>query len=170
MDKKDFSDLLDVIQAEEKKVRESGQSEYARGEDAFGNFNRLASQLGLDRKVVLSVYAAKHWDGILSYLIDGNKSQREDIRGRIKDLRMYLALLWGMILEETIEEENKEQEKQARIKTSYNNYLSHTWKSAISDFETGERTAECVNCGCEDNGDPREFDWLEYPNCERADP
>lgn len=105
MNKKEFSDLLDVIQAEEKRVRESGQSEYARGEDAFGNFNRLASSLNLDRKVVLSVYAAKHWDGILSYLIDGNVSQREDIRGRIKDLRMYLALLWGMILEEMIEEE-----------------------------------------------------------------
>lgn len=105
MNKKEFSELLDIIQAEEKRVRESGQSEYARGEDAFGNFNRLASTLGLDRKVVLSVYAAKHWDGILSYLIDGNKSQREDIRGRIKDLRMYLALLWGMILEEMIEEE-----------------------------------------------------------------
>lgn len=64
----------------------------------------------------------------------------------------------------------EEIERQIRIGTSYNNYLSHSWKSAISDFETGERTAECINCGCENNGDPREFDWLEYPNCERADP
>lgn len=109
MDKKDFSDLLEVIQAEEKRVRDSGQSEYARGENAFGNFNRLASQLGLDRKIILSVYAAKHWDGILSHIINGSVSQREDIRGRIKDLRMYLALLWGMILEEMIEEERKDQ-------------------------------------------------------------
>lgn len=65
----------------------------------------------------------------------------------------------------------EELEKQIEIKVeeSYNNYLSHSWKSAISDFETGERTAECVNCGCEDSGDPREFDWLEYPHCERTD-
>jgi hypothetical protein len=155
-----FSELLDRIQSDEKSVRESGQQEYARGEDAFGNFNRIAESISLDRKIILSIYAAKHWDGILSWL-DGNKSQREDIRGRIKDLRMYLALLWGMIEEEEIN---------ARVDLSYNNYLSHSWKSAISDFETGERTGYCENCGCEDNGSPREFDWLDYPSCERTDP
>lgn len=64
----------------------------------------------------------------------------------------------------------EEIERQIRIETSYNNYLSHSWQSSISDFETGEKTRECENCGCEDKGDPREFDWLEYPHCERTDP
>jgi len=62
-------------------------------------FNRLAEQLHMDRKQVLWVYMQKHFDGILAY-INGFKSQREDVRGRIKDARLYLALLRGMIEEE----------------------------------------------------------------------
>lgn len=100
MSKSHFEALLVTIQKEERETREAGQNEYARDiQDAFGNFNRLSTLLGVDRKFILAVYAGKHWDGILSY-ISGNKSQREDVRGRIKDLRLYLALLWGMIEEE----------------------------------------------------------------------
>lgn len=81
-------------------MREDGQKEYAHDEsNVFANFDRVSSSLQLDRKQVLLVYALKHWDGIVAY-VDGHKSQREDVRGRIKDLRMYLALLWGMIEEE----------------------------------------------------------------------
>lgn len=100
MNRGDFAVLLSHIQGEERAVREAGQKEYAREEEnAFANFERVADLLGLDRKTVLMVYALKHLDGIMSYL-DGHESQREDVRGRIKDLRMYLALLWGMIDEE----------------------------------------------------------------------
>ena len=68
--------------------------------NVFANFDRVAESLQLDRKQVLLVYALKHWDGIVSY-VGGHVSQREDVRGRIKDLRMYLSLLWGMIEEES---------------------------------------------------------------------
>lgn len=96
----EFASLLGRIQKDEVEVRRQGQEEYARDDNnCFGNFDRLSDVLKLDRKVVWSVLAGKHWDGILSY-IAGNKSQREDVRRRIKDLRMYLALLWGMIDEE----------------------------------------------------------------------
>jgi len=44
------------------------------------------------------VFLLKHFDGITSY-VDGHKSQREDVRGRIKDAIVYLMLLWGMIEE-----------------------------------------------------------------------
>tara|TARA_Y100000310_G_C20509786_1_gene728235 strand:+ start:671 stop:823 length:153 start_codon:yes stop_codon:yes gene_type:complete len=44
------------------------------------------------------VYLLKHVDGITAY-IEGHKSQREDVRGRIKDAIVYLMLLWGMIEE-----------------------------------------------------------------------
>ena len=45
---------------------------------------------------VLMVYLLKHIDGISSF-VNGHKSQREDVRGRITDAIVYLCLLWGMI-------------------------------------------------------------------------
>ncbi len=81
-------------------TREAGQKEYAHDEDnAFANFQRLAADLDMDQKKVLWVYAMKHRDGIASYL-NGHTSQREDVTGRIKDLIVYLFLLWCMIEEE----------------------------------------------------------------------
>ena len=38
----------------------------------------------------------KHMDGIVAH-INGHKSQREDIRGRIKDSIVYLTLYWAMV-------------------------------------------------------------------------
>ena len=78
-------------------MREAGQKEYARKENnAFGNFERVADNLDLDRKEVLLVYLLKHIDGICSY-VKGHKSQREDIRGRLTDSIVYLCLLLGMV-------------------------------------------------------------------------
>jgi len=42
------------------------------------------------------VYLLKHIDGISSY-IEGHRSQREDVSGRIQDSLVYLFLLWAMI-------------------------------------------------------------------------
>src|SRR5689334_1632374 len=99
MTKEQMAQVMDEMFVEERQVREAGQKEYDHGDNAFGNFERLAEQLHMDRKQVLWVYFMKHIDGILSYL-NGHKSQRENVRGRIKDARVYLALLRGMIEEE----------------------------------------------------------------------
>jgi len=99
MTKKEFAVLLNTIQAQEREVREAGQAEYCHDEDnCHANFDRIAEQLGLTREQVLWVYTQKHLDGLLAY-INGHRSQREDITGRIKDARLYLALLWGMIVD-----------------------------------------------------------------------
>tara|TARA_Y100001938_G_C7856425_1_gene313380 strand:+ start:263 stop:400 length:138 start_codon:yes stop_codon:yes gene_type:complete len=42
-------------------------------------------------------------DGVMSY-IKGHKSQREDVRGRITDIIVYLMLLWGMVEEDEYSE------------------------------------------------------------------
>lgn len=95
--KKDIASLMDRIFKELQETREAGQREYAHDEDnAFANFERPAKDLGISREMVLWVFAMKHKDGIASY-IKGHKSQREDVRGRIKDLIVYLILLWGMV-------------------------------------------------------------------------
>jgi len=81
-------------------TRESGQKEYAHNKDnVFSNFERVANSLSITREQSLAVYLLKHIDGVMSY-IKGYKSQREDVRGRITDIIVYLMLLWGMIEED----------------------------------------------------------------------
>ena len=85
-----------------KVTRESGQKEYAHNtENVFANFERVADSLDITREQALAVYLLKHVDGVMSY-IQGHKSQREDVRGRITDIIVYLMLLWGMVEEDEL--------------------------------------------------------------------
>ena len=99
-----MNQLMDRIQAEIKSTRESGQKEYAHNIDnVFANFERVGNSLDISREKALTVYLLKHIDGVMAYL-KGHRSQREDVRGRITDIIVYLMLLWGMI------EENEDRE------------------------------------------------------------
>ena len=81
-------------------MRDEGQKEYARtSDDVFANFNRISSYTGVPSDKVIMTYLMKHLDGINAYL-NGHKSQREDVRGRITDIIVYLCLLWGMVEED----------------------------------------------------------------------
>lgn len=81
-------------------TREDGQKEYAHNEaNALQNFDDEAKNLDIPRMKVWAVFAGKHWRGIRAY-INGHKSQREDVRGRIKDLIVYLVLLEAMIYDD----------------------------------------------------------------------
>jgi hypothetical protein len=96
----EVAELMDFIFAECKGTREAGQKEYAHDDsNALANFDDDAERLGIDRKIAWSVFANKHWRGVHAH-IKGHKSQREDVRGRIKDLIVYLVLLWAMIDDE----------------------------------------------------------------------
>lgn len=93
----DVSRLMDNVFKEVHQTREAGQREYAHdSNNALRNFESLATDLKLDRKSVLWIFMKKHLDGILAH-INGHKSQREDVRGRIKDVMVYLILLWAMV-------------------------------------------------------------------------
>ena len=97
MKSKEMIKLMNTIFDSILKMHKEGQKEYAHDEDnVFANFDRIADQTGSDRKFVLWVYLMKHVDGIAAY-INGHKSQREDVRGRITDALVYLIILWGMI-------------------------------------------------------------------------
>jgi hypothetical protein len=85
------------------KLREAGQKEYAHDEDnAFANFERVSNYLGIDREKVLWTYLQKHLDGIVAF-INGHRSQRESVHGRIDDAHVYLELLRAMIIDEGFE-------------------------------------------------------------------
>lgn len=99
MNRSDFSRLMRrVFDDEIDALREAGQAEYAGGDGAFGNFQRVGAQLGVSRERVLLVYLSKHLDGITAWA-NGHRSQREDVRGRVNDAIVYLFLLRGMIEE-----------------------------------------------------------------------
>ena len=78
-------------------TRDAGQDEYARdAENVFANFERVASFTNVNREKILLTYMIKHIDGLCSW-VDGHKSQRENVRGRLTDAIVYLCILWGMI-------------------------------------------------------------------------
>ena len=90
---------MDKIWKEVRSTRDDGQKEYAHTDNnVFANFDRVGSLLEIGSERTLMVYLLKHIDGITAYL-SGHKSQREDVRGRIKDAIVYLMLLWAMIEE-----------------------------------------------------------------------
>ena len=100
MNKQRVQEVMKETFAEVERLRGAGQAEYARRDaNAFANFERVAERLGVSREKVLMVYAEKHLDGIHSY-IDGHRSQREHVFGRIDDLINYMILLKSMIKEE----------------------------------------------------------------------
>lgn len=97
MTQEQMSKIMDQVFEECRGLRAAGQLEYAhKDQDAFANFERTGNDLNLPRETILWIFAMKHRDGIAAYL-KGHKSQREDVRGRINDLIVYLVLLRGMI-------------------------------------------------------------------------
>ena len=92
--------LMDEMWREIQATRDAGQKEYAHNlDDVFRNFKSTGLDLEINAMSVLWIFCKKHIDGITAY-IKGHKSQREDVRGRIKDAIVYLILLWAMIEEE----------------------------------------------------------------------
>jgi hypothetical protein len=100
-----YKNLDKIIQLQIKhilKTRDDGQKEYARDIDnVFANFERVGKYINVSREQVLMVYLLKHIDGIMAY-INGHKSQREGVEGRITDAIVYLLLLRGMVEENGI--------------------------------------------------------------------
>lgn len=73
-------------------------AEYTGTDNAFANFERLSTSLGLTREQVLMVYLTKHLDGINNW-VKTRKEFSEPIEGRIEDAILYLTLLHAMVVE-----------------------------------------------------------------------
>ena len=89
--------LVETIIPQILHLRKAGQAEYAHDlYDAHANFRRQAARKDVSPEFILSVYMDKHLDGIQAYL-NGHESQRGSVKGRIADVMVYLALLWGLV-------------------------------------------------------------------------
>ena len=98
-----FAELLAVLQSEEAEVNQTKGEEYSGPDDALANFKRISGQLAargmnVSPELVCMVYLQKHLDSIYSY-VAGRGKPSEPIRGRIVDARLYLALLYALIVE-----------------------------------------------------------------------
>tara|TARA_R100000231_G_C5294789_1_gene155730 strand:- start:232 stop:675 length:444 start_codon:yes stop_codon:yes gene_type:complete len=131
----EHNELLEDIFEKVRTVRIAGQKEYAHDKDnCFANFERIAKLQGLSRETILMTYLFKHIDGVQSY-IKGHKSQREDVRGRIVDIIVYLTLLWGMADQDDIEEEFS-RKTQIDLDVSAEHHMAkHEWKPEPDRFK-----------------------------------
>tara|TARA_R110002020_G_scaffold138354_1_gene308266 strand:+ start:5460 stop:5789 length:330 start_codon:yes stop_codon:yes gene_type:complete len=104
MHREEMKLLIDDIFTEVLRVRDAGQTEYARDRgNVFANFERVASFTGTSKEKALLTYMIKHVDGLCAYA-DGHRSQREDVRGRLTDIIVYCLLFWGMVEDNDREE------------------------------------------------------------------
>lgn len=95
----DVARIMELVFTECQELRKAGQKEYAHDpNNALRNFESLSKDLNITRESVLWIYVRKHLDGILAY-INGYKSQRESVKGRINDVIVYLVLLRCMVEE-----------------------------------------------------------------------
>jgi len=97
MTKERFDQLANRIWDLILKTRDDGQKEYARSEDdVHANFKRCSDWMGDTPMKSMMYYMLKHIDGVVAY-INGHKSQREDVRGRLKDIIVYSLLMWAWV-------------------------------------------------------------------------
>lgn len=78
--------------------------EYTQGsEDRLSNFRKAAASLSLPMETIWLVYAAKHWDSILTYVQDiqkeNSRQRSEPIKGRAMDMIVYLILFMAVLEE-----------------------------------------------------------------------
>ena len=100
MNREGLAAVMEQVFEECRLLRAAGQKEYAHEDDnAFRNFESIAADLGMRRESVLYVYFKKHLDGIVAW-INGHRSQREEVEGRINDAIVYLCILRGMVQED----------------------------------------------------------------------
>lgn len=131
----EHNELLEDIFDTVRRIRLQGQKEYAHDEDnCFANFERIAKLQGLSRETILMTYVFKHIDGIQSY-IKGHKSQREDVRGRIVDIIVYLTLLWGMADQDSVNGIDEDVSAEVQMRKDF----PEKFKVRGYNHETGEK-------------------------------
>lgn len=98
----DTEKIMEAVFTECRNLRVEGQNEYAHDPDnALRNFEATGQDIGISREKVLWIFAKKHFDGVAAW-IKGHRSQRENVRGRINDMIVYLCLLRCMVEDEVL--------------------------------------------------------------------
>ena len=113
MIKEDFLRLIEKMHQEEIEEHRNKGADYASESDVLSNFKEEGQDLDLSPEKILEVYLNKHIRAIKKFIKTG-KLESEPIESRIKDSRLYLALLQALI----------EEKSQNKYETIYFNPMS----------------------------------------------
>jgi len=92
-----------MLEDSESKILGTKGNEYVvSNEDRLKFFKDYATQLGIDPKIVCSIFLMKHINSILNFA-KTNQSYSESIKGRINDARNYLLFMWALVEDEVNE-------------------------------------------------------------------
>lgn len=111
MEREKFNAMLEEMFSEEMQIGETKAVEYTQTNDRLDNFKRIGAEIccphcqkPVGPMVVWWIYFKKHVDSIRKFVCSG-KVLSEPIEGRIKDGRVYLSLLRGLVVEQRETEE-----------------------------------------------------------------
>lgn len=100
MNTKQLNDIKCMLEDAESKILGTKGNEYVvSNEDRLKFFKDYATQLGIDPKIVCSIFLMKHINSILNFA-KTNQSYSESIKGRINDARNYLLFMWALVEDE----------------------------------------------------------------------
>lgn len=100
MNTKQLNDIKCMLEETESKILGTKGNEYVvSNEDRLKFFKDYATQLGIDPKIVCSIFLMKHINSILNFA-KTNQSYSESIKGRINDARNYLLFMWALVEDE----------------------------------------------------------------------
>lgn len=103
MNTKQLNDIKCMLEDSESKILGTKGNEYVvSNEDRLKFFKDYATQLGIDPKIVCSIFLMKHINSILNFA-KTNQSYSESIKGRINDARNYLLFMWALVEDEVNE-------------------------------------------------------------------
>lgn len=118
MDSKRYEQICDDTKAMIDRINQSKGLDYAGSDDRLANFKRNAKNLHLEPEQVWAVYAAKHWDAIMTWVRECNNpnyNPSEPITGRLDDLIVYSILAKALWQERAEEWVNKQTYSGSRI-------------------------------------------------------
>lgn len=100
MNTKQLNDIKCMLEDSESSILGTKGNEYVvSNDDRLKFFKDYATQLGIDPKIVCSIFLMKHINSILNFA-KTNQSYSESIKGRINDARNYLLFMWALIEDE----------------------------------------------------------------------
>lgn len=103
MNTNQLNDIKCMLEDAESKILGTKGNEYVvSNEDRLKFFKDYATQLGIDPKIVCSIFLMKHINSILNFA-KTNQSYSESIKGRINDARNYLLFMWALVEDEVNE-------------------------------------------------------------------
>ena len=109
-----FDDFYKELIEREKAVMLNKAEDYAKEGNRWANFEEIAALTGKTREDIALTYLLKHIQSITKAVIEGNvewawvkSTGGEGLKQRVVDARNYLALLAGMLKENTEKEAKK---------------------------------------------------------------